>query len=237
MTKSEHAEELPLGELVENPVPAAPPERKVYEGRFVNLHPVDPEKDAAELYRSSHGSPDNNRLWTYMAYGPFADEATMQQWLQGCKASADPLFLTVASKELNQRVGVVSFLNIVTPMRTLEVGNIWYAPIVQHTKVNTETIYLMLREAFDTLNYRRVEWKCDALNARSRKAALRLGFSFEGIFRQHYIIKGRNRDTAWFAMLDCDWPAVKRNMDRWLYSGTNELSLTEINRPLLRTAG
>ena len=237
MNTSKKEDDLPLGEWVEDTAPAAPPGRKVYEGRFVNLHPVDPEKDAAELYRSSHGSPDNNRLWTYMAYGPFADEATMQQWLQGCKASADPLFLTVGSKELNQRVGVVSFLNIVSAMRSLEVGNIWYAPIVQHTKVNTEAIYLMLCEAFDVLNYRRVEWKCDALNARSRKAALRLGFSFEGIFRQHYIIKGRNRDTAWFAMLDRDWPKVERNMQRWLYSGAEGLSLTELNRPLLRSAG
>jgi RimJ/RimL family protein N-acetyltransferase len=237
MTISKNEDDLPLGELVEKTAPAAPPGRKVYEGRFVSLYPVDPVKDAAELYRNSHGSPDNNRLWTYMAYGPFGDEAAMQQWLRGCEASADPLFLTVGSKALDQRVGVVSFLNIVSPMRSLEVGNIWYAPIVQHTNVNTETVYLMLCEAFDALSYRRVEWKCDALNARSRKAALRLGFSFEGIFRQHYIIKGRNRDTAWFAMLDRDWPAVKRNMDRWLYSGAEELSLTELNRPLLRTDG
>ena len=237
MTRSKNGEDLPLGELVENTAPSAPPGCKVYEGRFVSLHPVDPEKDAAELYRHSHGSPQNKRLWTYMAYGPFADEAAMEQWLRGCEASTDPLFLTVGSKELNQRVGVVSFLNIVSRMRSLEVGNIWYAPMVQHTRVNTETIYLMLCEAFDVLNYRRVEWKCDALNARSRKAALRLGFRFEGVFRQHYIIKGRNRDTAWFAMLDRDWPKVKSNMQRWLYSGANELSLTELNRPLLRTAG
>jgi RimJ/RimL family protein N-acetyltransferase len=237
MTKSKKEDDLPLGEWVEDTAPAAPPGRKVYEGRFVNLHPVDPEKDAAELYRHFHGKPQNDRVWTYMAYGPFEDEAAMQQWLRGCESSTDPLFLTVGSKELNQRVGAVSFLNIVSRMRSLEVGNIWYAPIVQHTKVNTETIYLMLCEAFDVLNYRRVEWKCDALNARSRKAALRLGFSFEGIFRQHYIIKGRNRDTAWFAMLDCDWPAVKRNLERWLYSGANKLSLTELNRPLLRSAG
>jgi len=237
MTRSKNAEDLPLGELVEDAAPAAAPGRKAYEGRFVSLDPVDPEKDAAELYRHSHGSPQNNRLWTYMAYGPFAQEAAMQRWLQGCKASTDPLFLTVRSKELNQRVGVVSFLNIVSRMRSLEVGNIWYAPIVQHTNVNTETIYLMLCEAFDVLNYRRVEWKCDALNARSRNAALRLGFSFEGIFRQHYIIKGRNRDTAWFAVLDREWPAVKGNMERWLYSGEEGLSLTALNRPLLRTAG
>ena len=227
---------LPLGEWVENAAPAQPPERKLYNGRFINLTPVDPEKDAAELYRNSHGSEEKPRLWTYMAYGPFSDEAEMQQWLRDCAAATDPLFLTVSSKDLNCPVGVVSFLNIVPRMRCLEVGNIWYSPIVHHTNVNTETIYLMLSEAFDVLKYRRVEWKCDALNARSRAAALRLGFSFEGIFRQHYIIKGRNRDTAWFAMLDRDWPSVKRNMNRWLYSDEKMISLTELNRPLLRAA-
>jgi RimJ/RimL family protein N-acetyltransferase len=230
-------EDLPLGERVENAAPAQPPGRKLYEGRFVNLSPVDPANDVAELYRNSHGSEEKNRLWTYMAYGPFADAADMQRWLRGCEASTDPLFLTVTAKDSNRRVGVVSFLNMVPRMRCLEVGNIWYSPIVHHTKVNTETIYLMLTEAFDVLNYRRVEWKCDALNARSRTAALRLGFSFEGIFRQHYIIKGRNRDTAWFAMLDRDWPAVERNMNRWLYSEESKISLAELNQPLLRATG
>lgn len=229
--------DLPLGDLVENTAPAHPPGRKRYKGQYVELHPVDPQKDVADLYENSHGNIAKNRIWTYMAYGPFSDEAAMQEWLSGCKASDDLLFLTATSTELNQCVGVVSFLNIVAPMRSLEVGNIWYSPIVHHTKINTETIFLMLSEAFDALNYRRVEWKCDALNARSRTAALRLGFSFEGIFRQHYIIKGRNRDTAWFAMLDRDWPAVKNNMNRWLYSDDHKASLTELNQPLLRAFG
>ena len=237
MIESSPYEDLPLGELVENSTSAQWPGRKPYDGRYVNLSPVDPEEDAAELYRNSHGSEEKLRLWTYMAYGPFSNETDMQQWLGSCAASTDPLFLTVSSKDLNRRVGVVSFLNIVPRMRCLEVGNIWYSPIVHHTKVNTETIYLMLTEAFDVLKYRRVEWKCDALNSRSRAAALRLGFSYEGLFRQHYIIKGRNRDTAWFAMLDRDWPSVKSNLNRWLYSDENKISLTELNRPLLRATG
>jgi RimJ/RimL family protein N-acetyltransferase len=234
---SQLPEDLPLGEWVENSTPAQSPGRRLYEGRYVNLAPVDPEKDIVELYRNSHGSKEKTGLWTYMAYGPFSDESVMQAWLRGCEASTDPLFLTVRSKGLNQRVGMVSFLNIVPGMRSLELGNIWYSPIVQRTNVNTETVYLMLSEAFDALQYRRVEWKCDALNARSRSAALRLGFSFEGIFRQHYIIKGRNRDTAWFAMLDRDWPSVKSNMNHWLYSDENKLSLAELNQPLLRATG
>ena len=230
-------EDLPLGEWVKNSTPAQPPGRKLYEGTYVNLSPVDPARDVAGLYRNSHGSEEKTRLWTYMAYGPFSDETNMQAWLRGCEASIDPLFLTVTSKDPERRAGMVSFLNIAPRMRSLELGNIWYSPIVQHTKVNTETIYLMLSEAFDVLQYRRVEWKCDALNARSRTAALRLGFSFEGIFRQHYIIKGRNRDTAWFAMLDRDWPSVKTNMNRWLYSDENRVSLAKLNQPLLRATG
>ena len=202
----------------------------------MNLCAVDPANDVAELFQNSHGSRKNNRVWTYLPYGPFTDEAAMLDWLRDCEVSADPFYLTVNAKEFNQRVGVVSFLNINAQMRCLELGNIWYSPIVQRSKVNTETIYLMLTEAFDVLNYRRVEWKCDALNAKSRAAALRLGFSFEGLFRQHYIIKGRNRDTAWFAMLDKDWAAVKRNLIRWLYSGESEISLAELNNPLLRSA-
>lgn len=229
--------DLPLGELVENTTPAQLPGRKRYEGRYVNLHPVDPERDVVDLYKNSHGNNLNNRIWTYMAYGPLSDEAAMQGWLSACKASNDPLFLTATSTELNQCVGVVSFLNIVAPMRSLELGNIWYSPVVHHTNINTETLFLMLSEAFDALDYRRVEWKCDALNTRSRTAALRLGFSFEGIFNQHYIVKGRNRDTAWFAMLDSDWLAVKSNMKQWLYSDENQISLTELNKPILRNIG
>jgi len=230
------SEDLPLGELVENYEPSRPPDAKLYQGRYVELRPVDPRKDVADLYENSHGSNAKNRIWTYMAYGPFPDETAMQNWLSDCKASNDPLFLTVKSIGHNQCMGVVSFLNILPQMRCLELGNIWYSPIVHNTKINTETLYLMLSEAFDGLKYRRVEWKCDALNARSRAAASRLGFSFEGIFRQHYIIKRRNRDTAWFAMLDSDWPDVKSNMIRWLYSDKNDLSLTELNMPLLRAS-
>jgi RimJ/RimL family protein N-acetyltransferase len=142
-------------------------------------------------------------------------------------------FFTVISKELNQRVGMMSILNVIQQMKTLELGNIWYSPIVHFTKVNTEVVYLMLKEIFDKLDYRRVEWKCDSLNARSRAAALRLGFIFEGIFRQHYIIKNRNRDTAWFAMIDKDWSDIKANMKKWLYAGDSDISLSALNKRLL----
>jgi RimJ/RimL family protein N-acetyltransferase len=221
---------LPIGEPVENRAGVSPSPFKVYSGKFVTLRRCDPEKDVAELYQASHGNEDRGRLWTYMAYGPFVDGRAMLHWLQECQRSSDPLFLTVHAKDLRRPVGMASFLNIVPTMRRLELGHIWYSPSVQRTKVNTETVYLMLCEAFDGLDYRRVEWKCDSLNSRSRTAALRLGFSFEGIFSKHMIVKGRNRDTAWYAMLDTNWPTVKRNMERSLYAGEKYLSLGDLNR-------
>jgi hypothetical protein len=168
---------LPIGKVVEDIGPLQTPAKREYLGEFVTLQPVEPERDVDELFLNSHGSDVKQRIWTYMAYGPFST--------------------------------------------------------VHHTKVDTEVVYLMLREIFDGLNYRRVEWKCDALNTRSRAAALRLGFSFEGIFRQNYIIKDRNRDTAWFSMIDKDWPDIKTNMEKWLYSDESDISLSAINKPLL----
>ena len=123
---------------------------------------------------------------------------------------------------------MVSFLNLAPDMRRLELGHIWYGPEAQKTKVNTEAVYLMLSEAFDRLRYRRVEWKCDSLNERSRSAADRLGFKFEGIFRCHLIVKGRNRDTAWYSLLDSEWSSVKKNLETWLYD-SESVSLRNLN--------
>lgn len=201
-------------------------------GAEVSLRPLDPGRDRAALYAQSHGDAETERLWTYMPYGPFANEAEMGAWLARCAASEDPAFRAVVDAT-GQPCGMVSYLNILPSQRRLELGHIWYAPAVQRSAVNTETIYLMLCESFDRLGCRRVEWKCDALNARSRAAALRLGFRFEGIFRQHMIVKGRNRDTAWFALVDADWPAVRANMERWLRGAEPGLSLRALNRPLV----
>lgn len=225
---------LPIGEVVEDVGTMKAPAKKEYSGEFVTLTPVDPERDVDELFLNSHGSETKEKIWTYMAYGPFSSRDDMLKWLQGCKASTNMNFFTVKSKALGKRVGMLSILNVIELMRTLELGNIWYSTIVHHTKINTEAVYLMLKEIFDELNYRRVEWKCDALNARSRNSALRLGFSFEGIFRQHYIIKGRNRDTAWFSMIDKEWPDFKKNIKQWLYTDQRDISLSEINESLLK---
>ena len=222
---------LQVGNLVQPIAHVDVPQRTDYKGKFVTLLPVNPETDVAELYECSHGSEIKEQIWTYMSYGPFDNTYNMQMWLEKGAASQDPLFFTVHRLESKQRVGMVSFLNIVSDMRRLELGHIWYSPNSQRSNVNTEVIYLMLCEAFDRLKYRRVEWKCDALNEKSRAAALRLGFKFEGIFRQHIIVKGRNRDTAWYSMLDSEWTAVKKNMEIWLYQDPDQqLSLTTFNK-------
>ena len=212
----------------------SPPRDKVRSGKHVTLRRLTPARDLEPLYAASHGSDANRRLWSYMAYGPFEDPQAMLAWLEQCQASSDPLFLTVHAGDPRRPVGMASFLNIVPEMRRLEVGHIWYSPAVQRTKVNTEAIYLMLVEAFEQLGCRRVEWKCNADNARSREAARRLGFSYEGVFAKHMLVKGKNRDTAWYAMLDDDWPTVKKNLERWLGSDDPGLSLRELNRSLLR---
>lgn len=221
---------LPVGNIVQPIASVDLPQRTDYVGKFITLSPVDPQADAAELYACSHGSDIKEQIWTYMSYGPFDSTHSMHRWLEEGAGSQDPLFFTVYHLESKQRVGMVSFLNIVSDMQRLELGHIWYSPESQRSNVNTEAIYLMLCEAFDRLKYRRVEWKCDSLNERSRAAALRLGFKFEGTFRQHMIIKDRNRDTAWYSMLDSEWTAIKKHMEMWLYQNPDQkLSLTALN--------
>jgi RimJ/RimL family protein N-acetyltransferase len=225
------ADERPVGEPVETTL-ARPPARAALDGRFVSLVPVDPAAHGHGLFESSHdGSEEAARMWTYLPYGPWPDEAGMRGWLDLLPGSEDPLFLTVIERSTGDPVGIVTFMSVDAAMRHLELGNIWYSPRAQRTRANTESVYLMLREAFDELGHRRVEWKCDALNARSRAAAERLGFTFEGVFRQHMIIKGRNRDTAWYSMLDHEWPDVRTNFERWLAEDPPP-SLRELNAAL-----
>ena len=221
---------LQVGNIVQSVASVDLPQRTDYVGKFVTLFPVNPKTDVVELYECSHGSDIKEQIWTYMSYGPFDSKHSMQMWLEVGAESEDPLFFTVHHLESKQQVGMVSFLNIVSDMRRLELGHLWYSPDSQRSNVNTEAMYLMLCEAFDRLKYRRVEWKCDSLNEKSRSAAMRLGFKFEGTFRQHIIVKGRNRDTAWYSMLDSEWTAIKKNMEMWLYQNLDrKLSLTAIN--------
>jgi RimJ/RimL family protein N-acetyltransferase len=201
--------------LAPDPTPAAFPQRRALVGARVRLEPVDPSAHAAALFAAAHDGADPH-LWHFLPYGPFAAEAELREWLETAAASRDPLFLTVVDAEADAPAGVVSYLRMEPRHRVIEIGHIWFAPVLQRTPQATETIFLLARHAFDDLGYRRLEWKCDAENARSRRAADRLGFTFEGVFRQHMIVKGRNRDTAWYAMLDHEWPAVRTAFQRWL---------------------
>jgi RimJ/RimL family protein N-acetyltransferase len=204
----------PLGPPVDNR-PCSPPQRTILAGRHVTLAPLDPARDAEPLWQGAGGA-HNAHLWTYMFHGPFDNPETFAADLEAKAASEDPLFFAILDAASGRALGHASYLRITPEHRVIEVGNILYTPPLQRTIGATEAMYLMARHAFERLGYRRYEWKCNALNEPSRRAALRLGFDFEGVFRQHMIIKGRNRDTAWFAMLDRDWPARKRAFEHWL---------------------
>lgn len=205
------------------------PPRQTHEGRHVRLTPLCADEDAAELYQAGNEPSEAREIWRYLPYGPFASVAEFHGWLRSGQDGADPLFFTVTSKQGERRVGMISILRITAKHGTAELGHIWYGLAAQRTPANTESVFLLLRHLFDDLGYRRVEWKCNVENARSRAAALRLGFQFEGVFRQHMVVKGRNRDTAWFAMLDADWPARKANFERWL-ADEGRSSLSDLNR-------
>ena len=205
--------DLPVGAPVAPQAVLKRPERRIFTGPRVSLVPLDADAHAAELFALGHGSPAAEAIWTYMPYGPFGDEAVMHAWLAEQAQTLDPLFFAVIDNASGRAAGMVSFLNIVPEHRRLELGHIWYGLPFQGTGVNAAAVQLMLRHTFDDLAYRRAEWKCDALNARSRAAALRLGFRYEGAFRQHIIYKGRNRDTAWFAMTDGDWASKVEEQD------------------------
>ena len=204
-----------LGNVVEW-VPARVPGRAPIAGQTVRLDPLDPAAHARSLFASSHGQETDPDLWQYMAVGPFAMLEEFARWLEICAASSDPLFFTVVDEHTGHPSGMASYLRITPAHGVIEIGNIWFSAALQRTRQATEAIFLLARHAFDDLGCRRLEWKCDALNARSRRAAERFGFRYEGLFRQHMVVKGRNRDTAWFALTDRDWPAVRSAFEQWL---------------------
>jgi RimJ/RimL family protein N-acetyltransferase len=198
-----------------DPTPAPKPQRSTLEGRLVAIVPLDPAAHGEAIYEGSHGEGEQD-LHRYLWDGPFRTRAEFDAALRAKAASEDPLFFAIVDQRTRQALGHASYLRITPAHRVIEVGSILYTRTLQRTAHATEAMYLMARHVFDDLGYRRYEWKCDARNAPSRRAALRLGFQFEGIFRQHMIVKGRNRDTAWFAMLDAEWPARKAAFEKWL---------------------
>lgn len=193
------------------------PVAQEFGGKTVTLRPMNVAADAAELFTASHCGVAAGDTWRYMPSGPFPDAVSMSLWLYGRMALPDMLPFTVRSRESGRIVGSISLMSIRPEHGVAELGFIWYVPEARRTKVNTEANFLLLRYCFEQLRYRRMEWKCDAENLPSRAAAERLGYRFEGVFRKHQVVKGRNRDTAWFAMLDSDWPGISGAMHRWLY--------------------
>jgi len=204
--------ERPLGPAVEAG-PARRPARVTLEGRFVRLEPLDAARHGPALWTNVAGADE---VWDYLFDEPSPDKASLVAGLARKAASEDPLFWAIVDKASGEAQGYATLMRVDPIHRTIEVGNILFAPALQRKPGATETMALLAAHAFEALGHRRYEWKCNALNAPSRAAAERLGFTFEGVFRQHMIVKGRNRDTAWYAMLDTEWPAVKRGFVRWL---------------------
>jgi RimJ/RimL family protein N-acetyltransferase len=193
--------------------PARRPERAPLEGDTTRLEPIDPARHANDLFAASAGAP---ALWNFLAYGPFDNQQAFTEWLEERAASDDPLFYAVIDRASGRAQGMASYLRFVPDHGVIEIGHIWFAPVLQRTRQATEAIYLMARNAFDELGYRRLEWKCDSLNLASRRAAERFGFVSEGIFRQHMVVKNRNRDTAWYAITDAEWPSRRAAFKAWL---------------------
>lgn len=189
------------------------PDRTSIEGETVRLEPVNPSRHARHLFEASRGA---DSIWTYLGYGPFPDLAAFTTWLEARAASEDPLFYALVDRATNEARGMASFMRMAPDHGVIEIGHIWFAPALQRTRQATEAIYLLARTAFDELGNRRLEWKCDSLNEPSRRAAARFGFTYEGTFRQHMVIKGRNRDTAWFSITDGEWPSRKAAFEAWL---------------------
>ena len=207
-------DELPLGAQLDWR-PVERPDRTPLRGARVLLRAVDPA-DAEPLYAVSHPPDGDAAIWTYLPDGPYEDPEHLRRMLEWAATSEDPLFFTLLGLPDERPLGVASYLRITPEFGVIEIGHIWFGVPLQRTAAATEAIYLLAAHAFDDLGYRRLEWKCNALNAASRRAAERFGFTFEGVFRNHLVLKGRNRDTAWYAITDDEWPPIRAAFQAWL---------------------
>ncbi|SAL67780.1 N-acetyltransferase GCN5 [Caballeronia cordobensis] len=204
-----------VGEPVADWTARERPARIGIDGTHCRLEPLDAARHAADLF-DAYGKASDGSDWTYLFVGPFTDFDAFRDYLTKAAASADPLHYTVIDTKSGKAVGTLALMRIEPAHGVIEVGSVTFSPLLKQTRISTEAQYLLMRYAFDQLGYRRYEWKCDSLNAPSRKTALRLGFEFEGIFRQAIVYKGRNRDTAWYAIIDKDWPRIRSAFERWL---------------------
>ena len=206
----------PVGEIVDPLPPGSKPDMRPLHGLWMLLEPVSAKKHAKALYDSFAESDPEGHVWTYMGYGPWQNFEQFEAWVVEREAARDPWFNAFVRRDTHKASGMGAFMRCDAANGVIEIGHIWMSPGLQQTREATEAIFLLIRHCFDDLGVRRLEWKCDALNAPSRQAAERFGFTFEGIFRQHFIVKGRNRDTAWYAMLDKDWHRVRVSFEAWL---------------------
>ena len=219
------------------PRPACEP----MEGRYARLEPLDPARHGPAIHAADLLDAAGTN-WAYLPYGPFATYDEWLAWAEPMAASEDPLFFAILDGATGRAVGVAAYLAIAPAHGSIEVGYISYSPLLQRTPIATDAMYLMMRAAFE-LGYRRYEWKCDSLNAPSRSAAARLGLSYEGIFRQHRVVKGHNRDSAWFAAVDTEWPALQAAFERWLdpanfdATGRQRERLSDLTAPILVSRG
>ena len=228
---------MKFGEIVESFSIPPHPKGILIEGRLVDLKPLNSNKYAKELFLSN--SLDEKGInWAYLPYGPFESQVNYTKWIKSFEEGDDPVFFAIISKKLKKAIGIASFLRINPTKGLIEVGHINYSPLLQKTTEATEAMFLMMKWVFDN-GYRRYEWKCNALNLKSRRAAQRLGFSYEGVFRQMTISKGRNRDTAWFAIIDKEWVGIEKCFDQFLSesnfdnNGKSKVSLTSLTESLL----
>ena len=231
----------PIGYPVVHWKPTVRPPRETMIGRYSRVEPINIERHAPDLFAANRSDAEN-RIWTYLPYGPFEDLDSYRDWLEKTCLGDDPLFQAIIDSTSGKAVGVASYLRIDPNSGVIEVGHINYSPLLQRSPAATEAMYLMMKRVFE-LGYRRYEWKCDALNQKSRKAAQRFGFSYEGIFRQATIYKGRNRDTAWYAIIDQEWPAMESAFKQWLdpanfdAHGQQKTRLADLSAPLLKLRG
>ena len=215
MHELKNAHGQPVGQPVQGWIPRPLPPASPMTGRYCRLERADADRHAADLF-APYAEAEDDRDWTYLSLDRPQDEGQYAAWLRAAALQPDPFFQAIIDQATGRACGVASYMRIDPANGVIEVGNINLAPRLKRTRVATEAMFLMMRRAFDELGYRRYEWKCDSLNAPSRAAAARYGFRFEGVFRQAVVYKGRNRDTAWFSIIDAEWPRLRAAFERWL---------------------
>ncbi|KQB54701.1 GNAT family acetyltransferase [Pseudomonas endophytica] len=204
-----------MPESLEHWQPAKRPHKGIIEGRYIRLEKLDPKRHGEDLWLAFEGPQGDPKLWDYMGYGPFGERGVFEQWLNNNATSLDPYFYTVIDLATGQAQGILSLMSIVPEHGRIEIGHVTFGAPMQRSPKSTEAVYLLAKESF-ALGNRRLEWKCDNGNARSKRTAVRLGYTYEGVFRQHMVIKGKNRDTTWYSIISTEWPSIAQGFEKWL---------------------